>query len=33
MSLAVQNLANYWTFAALHWLVLAAVLYLSPYLL
>jgi cytochrome c oxidase subunit I+III len=31
--LAVQNLASYWTFAALHWVVLAAVLYLSPYVL
>ena len=31
--LAVQNLANYWTFGVVHWLILAAVLYLSPYLL
>ena len=31
--LAVQNLANYWTFAAVHWLIVAAVLYASPYLL
>jgi len=31
--LAVQNLANYWTFAVVHWLIVAAVLYASPYLL
>jgi len=31
--LAVQNLANYWTFSVVHWLVVAAVLYASPYLL
>jgi heme/copper-type cytochrome/quinol oxidase subunit 3 len=31
--LAVQNMANYWTFGAIHWLVVAAVLYLSPYVL
>ena len=31
--LAVQNLANFWTFAVVHWLVVAAVLYASPYLL
>jgi len=31
--LAVQNLANYWTFAAVHWLIVAAVLYVSPYVL
>ena len=31
--LAVQNLANYWTFAVAHWLIVAAVLYGSPYLL
>src|SRR5207237_8490092 len=27
--LAVQNLANYWTFAVVHWLVVAAVLFAS----
>jgi cytochrome c oxidase subunit I+III len=31
--LAVQNLANYWTFSVVHWLVVAAVLYVSPYVL
>jgi heme/copper-type cytochrome/quinol oxidase subunit 3 len=31
--LAVENLANYWTFSVVHWLVVAAVLYASPYLL
>ena len=31
--LAVQNLTNYWTFTVMHWLVVAAVLYVSPYLL
>ena len=31
--LAVQNLANFWTFATIHWLIVAAVLYLSPYVL
>jgi heme/copper-type cytochrome/quinol oxidase subunit 3 len=31
--LAVQNLANYWTFGVVHWLVLAAVMYVSPYIL
>jgi cytochrome c oxidase subunit I+III len=31
--LAVQNLANYWTFTVVHWLVVAAVLYASPYVL
>ena len=31
--LAVENLAMFWTFAVVHWLVVAAVLYGSPYLL
>jgi cytochrome c oxidase subunit I+III len=31
--LAVQNLANYWTFGVLHWVIVAAVLYVSPYVL
>jgi heme/copper-type cytochrome/quinol oxidase subunit 3 len=31
--LAVQNLTNFWTFAVVHWLVVALVLYASPYLL
>ena len=31
--LAVQNHANYWTFAVVHWLLVAAVLYISPYIL
>jgi heme/copper-type cytochrome/quinol oxidase subunit 3 len=31
--LAVQNLAHYWTFAAVHWVIIAAVMYLSPYVL
>jgi cytochrome c oxidase subunit I+III len=31
--LAVQNLANFWTFAVVHWLVVAAVLYVGPYVL
>ena len=31
--LAVQNLAHYWTFTAVHRLVVAAVVYMSPYVL
>ena len=31
--LAVQNLTNYWIFAVVHWLIVSAVVYVSPYVL